>query len=140
VKTHKENISEMNGLGKKMPITLASFAIAAMGIAGTPPVAGFISKWYLCLGSLEAKEIVFLFVLLTSALFDVAYFFPIIYNSFFREPEHKLETGISEASMFMVVPIAACAVLSILLGIAPNAFFRFFNIASLAARSILGVN
>jgi len=85
------------------------------------------------------QEIVFLLVLLTSALFDIAYFFPIIYNSFFREPEHKIETGISEASMLMVIPIAVCAAISILLGIAPDAFVRFFSIASLAAKGILGV-
>lgn len=140
VKTHKEKVSELDGIGKAMPITMGSFAIAAMGIAGVPPVAGFISKWYLCLGSLEAHQILFLFVLLTSALLDVGYFFPIIYNSFFKESKEHPEAGVREASMFMVVPIALCAGGSLLLGIAPNAFFQFFALASLAAKSILGMN
>jgi multicomponent Na+:H+ antiporter subunit D len=140
VKTHKENVSDLNGIGKRMPVTMASFAIAAMGIAGVPPVAGFISKWYLCLGSLEAHQILFLFVLLTSALLDIGYFFPIIYNSFFKESKEHHEAGISEASLFMVVPIAVCAGGSLLLGIAPNAFVHFFALASLAAKSILGLN
>jgi len=140
VKTHKENVSELNGIGKMMPVTMASFAIAAMGIAGIPPVAGFISKWYLCLGSLEAHQILFLFVLLTSALLDIGYFFPIIYNSFFKESKEHMEPGVSEAPMFMVVPIAVCAGGSLLLGIAPNAFVHFFALASLAAKSILGLN
>jgi multicomponent Na+:H+ antiporter subunit D len=140
VKTHKENVSELDGIGKVMPVTMASFAIAAMGIAGVPPVAGFISKWYLCLGSLEAHQILFLFVLLTSALLDVGYFFPIIYNSFFKESKEHHEAGVSEAPMFMVVPIALCAGGSLLLGIAPNAFVRFFALASLAAKTILGSN
>jgi multicomponent Na+:H+ antiporter subunit D len=139
IKMHKENISDLDGIGRKMPITLGSFAIGAMGIAGTPPLVGFISKWYLCLGSLEAKEIVFLFILLVSVLFDIAYFFPIVYHSFFKKSEDEMESGIQEAPMFMVVPIAICAILVILLGISPNAFVHFFEIASLATRSILGM-
>ena len=139
VKMHKENISELDGIGRKMPITLGAFAIGAMGIAGTPPLVGFISKWYLCLGSLEAKEIIFLFILLVSVLFDIAYFFPIVYHSFFKKSKDEMESDIQEAPMLMVVPIAICAILVILLGIFPNAFVHFFEIASLAAKSILGM-
>lgn len=138
VKTHKENISQLDGIGRQMPLTMGSFAIGAMGIAGTPPIAGFISKWYLCLGSLEAKEIVFIFVLLTSAMLDVAYFFPIIYNSFFKEPPPgEKRSGFDEASMWMVIPLVVTAIISLILGINPDAFFRFFEIASTAAQSIL---
>ena len=139
VKTRKENISELNGIGRTMPITMASFAIGAMGIAGTPPIVGFISKWYLCLGSLEAKEIVFMFVLLTSALLDIAYFFPIIYNSFFNRPKGGGNSGFDEASMLMVVPLSVCAIISVILGVAPDAFFHFFRVATVAARNILGM-
>jgi multicomponent Na+:H+ antiporter subunit D len=140
VKTHKEKVSELDGIGKAMPISMGSFAIAALGIAGIPPFVGFISKWYLCLGSLEAKEIIFLFVLLASALLDIGYFVPIIYHSFFKSPKEDPPSGIAEASMFMVIPIAACAALSLILGMAPNAFFYFFKIAMLAARNVLGVS
>ncbi|NVL92170.1 MAG: monovalent cation/H+ antiporter subunit D family protein [Desulfobacterales bacterium] len=139
VKTQKENVSELDGIGRAMPITMGSFAIGAMGIAGTPPVVGFISKWYLCLGSLEAKEIVFLFVLLTSVLLDIAYFFPIIYNSFFNRPQGRVNSGFDEASMLMVIPLTVCAIISVILGIAPDAFFHFFGIATLAAKNILGI-
>jgi len=138
VKTHKENISELDGLGRQMPVTMGAFAIGAMGIAGTPPVCGFISKWYLALGSLEAKEIVFLFVLLISALLDVAYFFPIIYNSFFKSPTEATNPHFDEAPAMMVVPLVITAIISLILGIFPNAFFHFFNIASMAAEKILG--
>jgi multicomponent Na+:H+ antiporter subunit D len=139
VKMHKENISELDGIGRKMPITMGAFAVGAMGIAGTPPLVGFISKWYLCLGSLEAKEIIFLFILLVSVLFDIAYFFPIVYHSFFKKSKDEMESDIQEAPMFMVVPIAVCAILVILLGISPNAFVHFFEIASLATKTILGM-
>jgi len=138
VKTHKEDVSELDGLGRQMPLTLGSFAIGAMGVAGIPPVCGFISKWYLCLGSLEAKEIVFLFVFLTSALLNAAFFFPIVYSSFFKKPKGDVNPHFDEASMFMVIPLMATAIASLILGIFPNAFVHFFEIATLAVRSVLG--
>jgi len=138
VKTHKENISQLDGIGRQMPLTMGAFAIGAMGIAGTPPICGFISKWYLAMGTLEAKEVVFLFVLLISALLDVAYFFPIIYNSFFKTPKEEVNPHFDEAPMKMVVPLMITAIISLILGLVPNAFFRFFAIASAAAERILG--
>jgi multicomponent Na+:H+ antiporter subunit D len=138
VKTHKENVSELDGLGRQMPLTMGSFAIGAMGVAGIPPICGFISKWYLCLGSLEAQEIFFLFVFLTSALLDVAFFFPIVYSSFFKEPKEDVNPHFDEASMFMVIPLMATAIASLILGIFPDAFVHFFEIATLAVRSVLG--
>jgi multicomponent Na+:H+ antiporter subunit D len=138
VKTHKENISELDGLGRQMPLTMGAFTVGAMGIAGTPPVCGFISKWYLAMGSLEAQEIVFLFVLLISALMDVAYFFPIIYNSFFKSPKEAVNLHFDEAPMRMVIPLVITALISLLLGIFPNALFNFFRIASMASGKILG--
>jgi len=138
VKTHKENVSELDGLGRQMPLTMGAFAIGAMGIAGTPPVCGFISKWYLAMGSLEAKEVIFLLVLLVSALLDVAYFFPIIYNAFFKSPQEDVNPHFDEAPARMVLPLLITAIISLILGIFPNAFFHFFNIASLAAEKILG--
>ncbi len=138
VKTHKENVSELDGIGRQMPLTMGAFAIGAMGIAGTPPICGFISKWYLAMGSLEAKKVFFLFVLLISALMDVAYFFPIIYSSFFKAPKEEVNPRLDEAPMKMVVPLVVTAIISIILGVVPNAFFRFFNIASMAAERILG--
>lgn len=138
VKTRKENISQLDGLGRQMPLTMGAFSIGAMGIAGTPPICGFISKWYLAMGSLEASQVIFLFVLLISALLDVAYFFPIIYNSFFKTPKEGISLHFDEASMKMVVPLMITAIISLILGIVPNAFFHFFEIASKAAEMVLG--
>lgn len=138
VKTHKENVSELDGLGRQMPLTFGAFAIGAMGVAGTPPVCGFISKWYLAMGSLEAKEVVFLFVLLISAMLDVAYLFPIIFNAFFKTPREAANPHFDEAPMRMLVPLVITAIISLMLGIFPNAFFNFFNLASMAAGKILG--
>ncbi|MEW6327398.1 MAG: monovalent cation/H+ antiporter subunit D family protein [Thermodesulfobacteriota bacterium] len=139
VKTHKEYVSQLDGLGRQMPLTFGAFAIGAMGLAGVPPVNGFISKWFLCLGALEAKEIVFLVILLTSALLDVAFFFPIIYKAFFKKPLDDVKPHFDEAPMFMVVPLTLTAIISVVLGIAPDAGVHFFRIAKLAVNSILGL-
>jgi multicomponent Na+:H+ antiporter subunit D len=138
VATHKENISEMGGIGRKMPITMAAFAIGAAGLTGIPPVCGFISKWYLCLGTLEAGQVIFLFVILTSALLDAAYFFPVIYNGFFKKPQGG-GRHVDEAPVLVVAPLVATAALSIIFGIFPNAFLHFFALASRSVQAIMGV-
>jgi multicomponent Na+:H+ antiporter subunit D len=138
VKTHKQNVSELDGLGRQMPLTMGSFAIGAMGVSGIPPTCGFISKWYLCIGSLSTNEIIFLFVFLASALLDAAFFFPIVFRAFFKKPREDVTMQFNEASLFMVTPLMITAVLSVIWGIFPNAFVHFIEIASLAVQNIMG--
>jgi len=90
VATGKKNISEMIGIGKMMPITMAAFFIGSLSVIGLPPCGGFISKWYLVLGSLEAHQMPVLFVLLTSSLLNAAYFMPVVYKAFFRTPQEPM--------------------------------------------------
>jgi multicomponent Na+:H+ antiporter subunit D len=116
VKVHKDYVSQLDGIGRQMPLTMGAFAIAAIGLSGIPPMSGFISKWFLCLGALEANQIIFLFVLMTSAMLDVAFFFPIIYNSFFKKPLDDVTPHFDEAPMFMVIPLVITALLSIISG------------------------
>ena len=136
VNLHRENISELNGIGKAMPWTMGAFTIASIGLCGIPPVNGFISKWFLGFGSLQADLIIPLIILVLSGLLNAAYFFPIIHRAFFRKPE-GLE-GKGEASPFMVVPIVITAILSLVFGIFPDLFFKFFHLATKIAGSIVG--
>lgn len=136
VKTHKEYIKDMEGIGKQMPLTMAAFTIGALGLTGIPPVCGFISKWYLCLGAIESKHIIFLVVFLTSALLDAAYFLPIVYNAYFKKSDAY--THFDEAPLLVVAPILTTAICSVIFGIFPNAFFNFFKLATIAAQNILG--
>ena len=117
VVTGKRNISEMRGIGRTMPMTMIMFTIAAIGIwGGLPvcvlPVCGFISKWYLCLGALQASGIAFLSVILISSLLDAVYFFPIIFTAFFRKPEEKGK--VKEAPLFMLIPLSITASFSVI--------------------------
>ncbi len=121
VASGKKNISEMAGIGRAMPVTMLAFSVGALGMCGIPPVVGFISKWYLCLGAYQASQvyspvmIIFLFILLIASLLDVVYFFPIILVAFFKEPEDRDELmRIKEPSPFMVVPLAITALFSII--------------------------
>ena len=87
VETHTDNISEMAGIGRRMPVTMAAFAVASAGMAGLPLVAGFVSKWYLLIGSIDAGTAVFAGVLFLSGLLNIGYFWPIVYQAFFQTPD-----------------------------------------------------
>jgi len=120
VATGKKNISEMGGVGKTMPITMLAFTITAFGMCGIPPAVGLTSKIYLCLGSMEASEIIspvmitFLFVLLIASFLDVVYFFPIIHTAFFKKPEGVVgEVEVKEAPLFMLIPLSLTAIFSV---------------------------
>lgn len=140
--TGKKNISEMAGIGRTMPVTMTAFTIGALGMSGIPPVCGFISKWYLGLGTLEAHSLGLLAVLMISSLLDIVYFFPIIYTAFFGKPEGWTEGGkepkkavIKEASIFMLIPLALTAIFSIIFCLFPNTFY----ILELAQTAVAGL-
>lgn len=113
--TGKKKISELNGLGKQMPLTMIAFTIAAIGMIGIPPVNGFISKWYLIQGSLESGAPIFVAVLIGSALLNAAYFLPIVIAAFFKEGEFKAVKG-PEAPLSMLIPILILVVGCLVIG------------------------
>jgi NADH-quinone oxidoreductase subunit L/multicomponent Na+:H+ antiporter subunit D len=91
VETHTDDISDMAGIGRRMPLTMAAFGVAAAGMAGIPLVAGFVSKWYLVIGALEGGQAIFAAALLVSGVLNIAYFWPIVYQAYFETPEHHDE-------------------------------------------------
>lgn len=136
VATGKRNISEMVGIGKRMPLTMAAFFIASLSIIGLPPTGGFLSKWYLVLGSLEAHQIAFLIVLLTSSLLNAAYFMPIVYKAFFCTPQESMfEDKVQEAPLFCLMPLMITAVVSVVFFFYPQPFFR---LATMMVKGITG--
>ena len=137
VNLHRENISELDGIGKVMPWTMGAFTVGAIGLAGIPPINGFVSKWYLGLGSIQSDNLIPLFILVISGLLNAAYFFPIVHRAFFREPRN-LE-GKKEASAFIVVPLVITAILSLLFGLYPDLWLRFYQLATKIAANITGV-
>ena len=113
---HLDRVSELDGIGRRMPVTMGAFAIASLGLAGLPPLGGFWSKWFLALGAVDAGQWPYAVVLLTSGLLTAGYLFPIVYRAFFRAPaEDAPRTG--EATAFMAAPLAITAAVSLLLGV-----------------------
>jgi len=151
VVTHKKNISELGGLGRQMPWTFAAFAIAALSMIGAPPVAGFTSKLYMLVGSLEAGSIGILVVLIGSSLLNAAYFAPVVYHAFFGKPPaaapavadahgghgdadphsaiadpHCAAHGATgEAPLAMLIPLCLTAAISAVIGFCPGIFMQF---------------
>lgn len=136
VATGKKYISEMVGIGKRMPVTMTAFLVGSLSVIGLPPTGGFISKWFLVLGTLEADQIVMLIVLLGSSLLNAAYFLPVVYRAFFCTPEESMfENKVQEAPPWCVVPLVVTAICSIGLFFFPQ---PFFDLASLAVQAITG--
>ncbi len=85
VASHKTEVSEMDGLGRIMPITFTAFFIGSLSIIGLPPLGGSWSKWYLMLSSAEAGYTIFIIVFMVSSLLNIAYLMPIVARGFFSD-------------------------------------------------------
>ncbi|MBU0680646.1 MAG: monovalent cation/H+ antiporter subunit D family protein [Proteobacteria bacterium] len=119
------DISRMNGVGRRLPVTMAAFTLAAMGMIGLPPMAGFVSKWYLGLGALAQGQGWIVWVLVLSSLLNGAYFLPILYGAWFKEQEGEWPAdsgtvGSLESHWMLIVPPVITAVVSLLVGLLAN--------------------
>jgi len=121
---HKTQVSELPGLAKRMPWTMAAFALASLSVIGIPPTCGFISKRYLALGTVESGHYVLLVVLLTSSLLNAAYLWPIVFKAYFAKEETPPSEEIRE-NPWMVGPLVVTALGSLLLGIFPEPVLQF---------------
>lgn len=122
--TGKKKISELKGLGRRMPLTMLAFTVGSIGMVGILPVNGFISKWRLIEGSLDAGYYLVIVVLVASALLNAAYFFPIVINAFFREGDFEPPQGI-EAPASMLLPTLLLAAACIVFGIGLELYMPF---------------
>jgi len=121
VSTRKTEISQMSGLARRMPWTMAAFALASLSIVGIPLTSGFVSKWNLALGTVERHDFVLLGVLLLSSLLSAAYLGPVVYRAYFgRESPADRENGDVREVPWMVVPLAFSAAASLALGLFPE--------------------
>jgi len=119
VSTHKTEVSQTSGLARQMPWTMAAFAIATLSLIGIPPASGFVSKWYLAVGSIERGSAWPVAVLLASSLLNAAYLGPIVYKAYFEKAPDAGAHTVREVP-WMVVPLTLTAVVSLLLGIFPD--------------------
>ena len=142
VAAHKKNISEMVGLGRKMPLTMIAFAIGALSIIGLPPMAGTWSKWFLVMGALEADKMIILTVLTISTLLNVAYLLPIPIKAFFNtgqqsdQPWSWSET--KEAPLPSLIAIGVTSTLCVVLFFYPQPIIDLINLIPDVSTAIKG--
>jgi multicomponent Na+:H+ antiporter subunit D len=119
--TGEKNVNHLQGIGFQMPITMGAFTVAAFSMVGLPLFNGFISKWYLAKGSIEAGMPMFVGLIILSGLLNASYFLPIVWQAFFVVDEHEPKTfTLDKIPLSMSLSMAALAAGVIYFGIAPS--------------------
>jgi multicomponent Na+:H+ antiporter subunit D len=136
---HKDRISELGGIGRKMPWTMGAFSVAALSLVGLPGLGIFIAKLTLLRGAVEAADLIALAVLSISSLLSAAYLYPIVRTAFFDKKDSSQEAGVHEAGLLMRVPLLMTATATVLLGMIPAVIDTELRLASMFAASVLGV-
>ena len=118
-------ISELDGVARRMPWTMAAFTVGAFGMIGVPPLAGFVSKWYLGSGAMAAGQHWIVLVLIASSLLNAAYFLPILYAAWFKNPkgcwsEERPRERLETRWMLLLPPVVT-AILVLGVGLLANA-------------------
>ena len=130
-------ISEMGGVGRRMPWTMAAFTVGAFGMIGAPPIAGFVTKWYLGLGALQAGQDWVIAVLVVSSVLNAAYFLPILHTAWFKPPPEAWPAerafGRAETAWMLLLPPLATAAMAVAAGLLASMPFSPLEWAKLIA-------
>lgn len=127
---NKTKVEELAGMGREMPAVLWCYTLFALALIGIPPTSGFISKWYLAQGALEANIGVWGYVgpamLLVSALLTAGYLLPITMKGFFPgTTENSKEIRRQEPAAAMLIPLVILAALALGMGLLPGIFTKY---------------
>ncbi|MCU7930172.1 MAG: monovalent cation/H+ antiporter subunit D family protein [Candidatus Thiodiazotropha sp. (ex Codakia rugifera)] len=131
VVTNKKLISELNGLGRAMPVTFSVFIVGALSVVGVPLFAGVWSKWYLGLGAVETGQLLLLGVLMLSSVLNIAYLLPIPVRAFFGKPaDGKQYTKVKEAPITILLAMIFTSSSCMILFFHPNPFYLLATLAA----------
>lgn len=111
----KTEVTQLDGIGHRMPWTMVAFTIAALSMIGVPPTGGFVSKWYLVAGAFQVDNYFVLEVLVLSTALNAAYFLPIVFRAFFLPETEPADKPHGEAPVLMVAALTVTAVLTLLI-------------------------
>ena len=113
-------ISQLGQIHKKMPLTVVTLCIAALGMIGIPPTGGFFSKWYIMLGAMTTQQYIYVAVLVISSLLNAVYFFRVMENVFVNKDPQLKEinppAGKLELPLQMLIPIVVMGLGILVLG------------------------
>jgi multicomponent Na+:H+ antiporter subunit D len=129
VAAHKTEVSEFDGLGRRMPLTFAAFTIGALSIVGLPPFAGLWSKWYLALATIEADRLLLLGVLILSSLLNIAYLLVIPVRAFFLGTDDG-SPGIKEAPRACLIAMGVTSAGCVILFFYPDFLYRLAGLVA----------
>jgi multicomponent Na+:H+ antiporter subunit D len=122
---HKSKISELSGIGRKMPFTMIAFTIGALSMIGIPPSVGFITKWYMIGGAFDEEMYWVIAVIIISTLLNASYFLPVIFKAFFVK-EH-VSNEFRESSFLIVIPLIITGAITFILFFYPWVFMELAN-------------
>ncbi|NQV79276.1 MAG: monovalent cation/H+ antiporter subunit D family protein [Alphaproteobacteria bacterium] len=125
VAANKTTVSQLRGIGRSMPWTMTAFTIGAISIIGLPPTGGFVSKWYILLGVLQAEQPVMAVVLIVSTLLSAAYLLPVVYTAFFQAPEESGPPTHGEAPRPILLALGVSVTLTFLMFFFSQPIVRF---------------
>jgi multicomponent Na+:H+ antiporter subunit D len=137
-RTGQRTLTGLAGVGRSMPVTTAAISIGAISIVGIPPTAGFLCKWYIALGAMEAGHPFFAFALVFGALFIFIYYIRMVNAFYFRPPADPVAVAVKEAPASMLVPIIILAALCLIMGLLGRLPLTFIEPAALRLLAPLG--
>ena len=117
---HKTEVSQLAGIGRRMPWTMGAFTVGALSLIGVPPLAGFLGKWFILLGAIDSGQFFAVAVIVASTLLNAAYFLPIVYAAFFRGEASPPAHEHGEAPLPCVVALVLTAVATVALFFFPE--------------------
>lgn len=131
-KTGRTTVKELKGIGKEMPVTMWCFTLVSITLVGIPPTSGFVSKWYLAIGSLQSGMGAYTWigpvVLLLSAMLTAGYLLPISIQAFFPGAQYNYEElKKNEPNLLMTVPMLLFTAAAVLFGMFPGPFMNFLQ-------------
>jgi len=124
VAAHKSEISQMDGLGRAMPLTFAAFFIGSLSIIGLPPTGGTWSKFYLAMGALEAGQFWMLIVLMISSVLNIVYLLPIPIRAFLARPSEDVPDKMTEAPLPCLIAIGVTSLGCLVLFFYPDLLYQ----------------
>ncbi len=109
----KTEISQLAGIGRRMPWTTTAFTIGGLSMIGVPPTGGFVSKWYILAGAFQSDNYVAIATIIVSTLLNAAYFLPIMFAAWFGRESSATAVEHGEAPLPMVIALTITAALTI---------------------------